>query len=119
MMNEERLQILKMVETGKISADEAARLLEAMDTPRPTPEVSGSRVKWLRIKVTEGQRSVVNVRVPASLLGVAGRFMPKDLKDQDGNSIDLVALAQAVKAGANGTLVEVDDGDDHVEITIE
>lgn len=120
-MDEERLQILKMLEGGKISADEASRLLEAMEAgrPAPAPEASVGRVKWLRVKVTEGQKSVVNVRVPASLLGVASRFLPKDLKDQDGHSIDLVALAQAVKAGANGTLVEVDDGDDHVEITVE
>lgn len=34
-MNEERMQILRMLQEGKINVDEAARLIEAMDAPAP------------------------------------------------------------------------------------
>lgn len=117
-MNEERLQILKMLENGTIKADEAARLLEATEASQPAIE-SGGRVKWLRIKVQEAGKNTVNVRVPAALLGVANRFIPGGLKDSAGNVIDLQSIAQAVRAGAEGKLVEVDEGNSHIEITVE
>lgn len=118
-MNDERLQILKMLETGKIKADEAARLLEAMEASRPTE--GPPRAKWIRIKVTEAGRSVVNVRVPAALLNVVNRFVPRDVVDANGNPIDLQALVQAAREAGEGRLVEVVDEakQERVEITLE
>ena len=96
-MSEDRKQILQMLADGKINADEAERLLAAMDSaPRaqaaagdPTP--ARARPKYLRVVVDaedhqhpNGQVKV-NVRVPMQLLraGVRlGALIPVQARDQ-------------------------------------
>jgi len=90
-MNENRRQILEMLAAGKITADEAERLLAALDpTPIPVPEFSGAtangatvktRAKYLRVLVEadEGMtgmkgQTTVNVRVPMQLLRAGVRL---------------------------------------------
>ena len=53
MSHEERLQILKMVQEGKVTAEEGARLLEAVEAPDTGVETSGQPARWLRIRVTD------------------------------------------------------------------
>ena len=88
-MNEHRHQILEMLATGKISADEAERLIAAMeavssnatsDTGSSTP--TKSRPKYLRVLVDTDEGSngsydgptKVNVRVPMQLLRAGVRL---------------------------------------------
>jgi len=80
-MNEHRRQILQMLSEGKVSADEAERLISAMEEPSTTKSSdmglkSGEkdRPKYLRVQVDseDGDRhdgpTKVNVRVPMQLL---------------------------------------------------
>lgn len=94
-MNEHRRQILEMLSEGKISADEAERLIAAAEEPAVAASDSGStpgtkpRPKYLRVQVDsedDGGRegpTKVNVRVPMQLLraGVklAGLIPPQAL----------------------------------------
>jgi len=79
-MNEERRRILSMLAEGKISADEAASLLDAMSTGSagrsPQPATAASP-KYLRVLV-EGQdgghAGRVNVRVPFNLIRAGVRL---------------------------------------------
>ena len=48
---QERMKILKMVADGKITAEEAAKLLSAI-TKSEKQEPASSTPKWLRVKVT-------------------------------------------------------------------
>lgn len=71
-MNENRRKILEMLATGKITADEADRLLAAIEKegagPDPAPK---GKPKYLRLLVEdEGRKGPVkvNVRVPMQLL---------------------------------------------------
>jgi uncharacterized membrane protein len=91
-MNDNRRQILEMLAAGKITADEAERLLAALDpTPTPVmPEFTGTtangatvktRAKYLRVLVEadEGMtglkgQTTVNVRVPMQLLRAGVRL---------------------------------------------
>lgn len=82
-MNEERRQILEMLSTGKISTDEAERLLAALDrgnaTAPPLARGTGAaNPKYLRVMVedhNEGEgRTHVNVRVPMQLLRAGVRL---------------------------------------------
>ena len=88
-MNEHRRQILQMLSEGKISADEAERLISAMEAPPSFPTTSDSafastkpRPKYLRVLVDaeEGSSSAydgptkVNVRVPMQLLRAGVRL---------------------------------------------
>jgi len=79
-MSENRRQILQMLSEGKISADEAERLISALEEPAAATPPSGSgseakpRPKYLRVQVDseddgahEGPTKV-NVRVPMQLL---------------------------------------------------
>ena len=92
-MNEDRRQILQMLAEGKVTADEAERLIAALDRDGPTrsPERSGgaSRPKYLRVVVDAddhaGQPVKVNVRVPMQLLraGVRlGALIPPQAREQ-------------------------------------
>lgn len=100
-MNEERRSILEMLAAGKITADEAERLLAALE-PRATASggaVGGAsaatkqRPKYLRVVVEadetmtglKGGPTVVNVRVPMQLLRAGVRLaglIPVQAHDQ-------------------------------------
>ncbi|MFC7531516.1 hypothetical protein [Actinoplanes sp. GCM10030250] len=78
-MNEQRRQILEMLAAGKITADEAERLIDAVQREQPVPPppdvtVARARPKYLRVVVNsedngEGEGpSRINVRVPLQLL---------------------------------------------------
>jgi len=88
-MNEHRRQILQMLSEGKISADEAERLISAMEAPPSFATLSDSgssptkpRPKYLRVLVDaeEGSGATydgptkVNVRVPMQLLRAGVRL---------------------------------------------
>jgi hypothetical protein len=91
-MNDNRRQILEMLATGKITADEAERLLAALESSpaNPAGEQSGSvagatvktRAKYLRVLVEADDDltglkkgpTTVNVRVPMQLLRAGVRL---------------------------------------------
>ncbi len=115
MSREERLQILKMVQEDKVTAEEGARLLEALDTPQPTAKISGQPVRWLRIRVTDRHtgRRKVNINLPASLLSWAIRFIP------EGTSVGQEEIMDLIRQGGVGKIVDVDEDDERVEISLE
>ncbi len=76
-MNEEKLRILKMLEDGKVSAEEAARLMEALDKSESRPKESDIKRKWLHIRVQEHGRDTVNMKVPLALLKFGFKFAPQ------------------------------------------
>ncbi|MGI5245248.1 SHOCT-like domain-containing protein [Dactylosporangium sp. CA-139066] len=75
-MNEQRKEILEMLAEGKITADEADRLIAALERDQPVPAAVSedgpkTKPKYLRVLVDaidEGVPSRVNVRVPLQLL---------------------------------------------------
>jgi hypothetical protein len=78
-MSEHRRQILQMLAEGKISADEAERLIAAFDVPgasasEPAASAGKARAKYLRVQVDSEDDdghdgpTKVNVRVPMQLL---------------------------------------------------
>jgi hypothetical protein len=102
-MNENRRQILEMLAAGKITADEAERLLAALDPAPAAAEFSGvtrgadgaavkTRAKYLRVLVEADEAmtgmkgaTTVNVRVPMQLLRAGVRLaalIPQQAHDQ-------------------------------------
>jgi antitoxin component of RelBE/YafQ-DinJ toxin-antitoxin module len=79
-MSEHRRQILQMLSEGKINADEAERLISAVEEPAASPAgqdaepASKTRPKYLRVQVDSEDDgghdgpTKVNVRVPMQLL---------------------------------------------------
>jgi hypothetical protein len=126
--SEERMRILRMIQEGKISADEGAKLLAALrDNRKETREASvvinrgGSSKNWLRIRVTDMRtnRAKVSVNLPMGLveagMKIGAQYAPEL------NGIDLAAILEEVKNGAQGKIIDVMDEEDgeHVEIFIE
>jgi hypothetical protein len=120
-MESEKLQILKMLQDNKISADEASRLLGALAEPQ-TPTSSGG-AKWIRVRVLdlETGKAKVNVNLPIALVDVAlnigMKFFPQEELGQI-NGLDVAQLLDAIKQGAVGKLVEVEDDDDGVRVEV-
>ena len=92
-MNNDRRAVLQMLSDGKITADEAERLLGAMERGAPSaasapiPGHNGAP-KYLRVTVDANDESgptKVNVRVPMALLRAGVRLtslIPPEARDQ-------------------------------------
>ena len=95
-MNNDRRSVLQMLADGKINADEAERLLSALDrTDAPAPSGAYSAgpgrnaaPRYLRVTVEaldQGDPTKVNVRVPMALLRAGVRLtslIPPAARDQ-------------------------------------
>ncbi len=120
---DERMKILKMLEEGKLSADEASRLLRALSrgSSEARPATQEGDSKWMRIRVTDldGDRAAVNVNLPMRLVNVALRLGAQFIPEEE--DIDLEELAEALKAGLTGKIVDVIDEEEgrQVEIYVE
>jgi SHOCT-like domain len=144
-MNEYRREILEMLAEKKISAEEAERLLAAMEG-RPTTSGSGSgaessskaRAKYLRVQVDaeedlhgEGPTKV-NVRVPMQLLRAGVRLaglipasalrQANDAMRQQGVPIDLTQIKpenlEEIVDQLNDLTVDVDQEKGKVKVRV-
>lgn len=122
---EERMKVLKMLQEGKISAEEAASLLESLDQgEEPVKgEVMPKNLngRWFRVRVTDkkNDKTKVNVRLPLNLIGVGLRLGKKYSPEM--SDLDVEEIFQAIQNGEMGQIVDVDDeeGSDHVQIFVE
>jgi len=142
--DDEHLQILRLLENGEITADEADHLLDALDAePEPSAKAasaaagakhqdrsgqSGPRQNApgatrlppprLRIRVsdTTSGKSRVNITIPLGFLDaayrLARRIVPNRVPDRD-------SFQSAIRDGFRGHLIDVHEGDEHVEILVE
>jgi hypothetical protein len=119
---EERMKILKMIEDGKLSAQEGARLLSALaSSNRPLSGLSSTGAKWLRVRVTEvaSGRSKATVQIPISLMEAGMKIGAHFAPEIDGVNMD--QLMEALRSGMTGKIIDVVDDEDgeHVEIFVE
>lgn len=123
---EERLKILKMIEDGKLSAEEGAKLLAALSEGRrppgaPMPPRPPGGPRWLRVRVTDVRtgRSKASVQIPLDLVDAGIKIGAHFAPEVEG--VDLNNVMQAVRAGMTGKIIDVTDGEDgeHVEIYVE
>ncbi len=127
-------EILRLVAAGRLTAEEAAPILAALDaaqterSPRPEPPggpggdpprardgggATGQAASRLRIEVREKGRSVVKLRLP---IGV-GRFALDRVPGLSGEQVSRVR--EALSSGLRGPVLEIDDDGDGVEIVLE
>ena len=120
--NEERMMILGMVESGKISAEEGTRLLKALGSDESTMVPSttlstANSARYLRIRVTDlvtGQQKV-SVNVPLSVVNFGLRFIPDTLGVNVGDGsqrIDKNVVQAAIDSGLTGRIIEMQDDED-------
>jgi hypothetical protein len=142
-MNEHRRQILQMLSEGKISADEAERLIAAAEEPSGArsseSRLAGkSRPKYLRVVVDseeDGRRegpTKVNVRVPiqllragvklAGLLPAHALHRANDAIQEQGIPIDLTQMKpenlEDLVEHLNDLTVDVDQKDANTKVKV-
>ncbi len=132
-MSDERLQILKMLEEGKITAEEASKLLEALKASEAVGgnsqvqsvwKTPGKKARWLRIEVKERNGDRVHIKLPLvvvkAALRMGGHFSMAGF-DSDELGPDVMAeLEEALREGEAGVLIDVTEEDgDHVQIFLE
>lgn len=122
---EERMQILRMIEEGMISAAEGAELLRALDSAdRGTvnePLKGSSKPRWFRVRVTDTKtgRNKVDVNIPMGLVNVGIKMGAKFAPEIDGAQYE--TIMDAIRSGQHGKIIDVFDEEDgeHVEIFVE
>ena len=124
--NEERMKILKLIEDGKISADEGSKLIAALNDSRRAPSIprtpgapGGARTLRVRVTDTRTGRSKASVQIPLALvdagLKIGAHFAPEV------EGVDMTNVMEALRMGLTGKIIDVIDEDDgeHVEIFVE
>jgi hypothetical protein len=94
-MNDNRRKILEMLSSGQITADEAERLIAALEQEPPAAPLNGSdshpkpKIKYLRVVVAADEKSdgstTVNIRVPMQLLRAGVKLtslIPPEARDR-------------------------------------
>lgn len=123
--SEERMKILKMIEEGKLSAEEGTKLLVALSEKRGptsprTPGMPGTP-RWLRIRVTDihSGRSKASVQIPLALVDAGMKIGAHFAPEVEG--VDMMNVMDAVRSGVTGKIIDVTDEEDgeHVEIYVE
>lgn len=123
---EERMKILKMIDEGKLSAEEGAKLLSALSanqkaSPGAGLNLGASGARWLRVRVTDtlSGRSKATVQIPISLIDagmkIGAHFAPEVA------GVDMSEVMDALRNGMTGKIIDVMDDEDgeHVEIFVE
>ena len=120
---EERMRILRMIQEGKITAEEGAKLLAALRESRKDPRTaittSRSGKGMLRVRVTDmlTGKAKVSVNLPLGLvdagMSIASQYAP---------GINFSEIADAIRSGTmEGKIVDVVDEEDgeHIEVFID
>lgn len=123
---EERMRILKMIDEGKITAEEGTKLLSALSDSRRNSSISAparmpGSARWLRVRVTDVNtgRAKATVQIPLALmesgLKIGAHFAPEV------EGVDMSTIMDALRSGMTGKIVDVFDEKDgeHVEIFVE
>ena len=116
-MNEEVMLVLKMVEEGKISADKAKELIDALgNTPKSAETMTPKEYedKFLRVKVLGHEGDKVNIQLPIKVvkevLKVTGKLpIATYIEGMDGFDIDelMNTLVSCLDNEVMGEIVDI------------
>jgi hypothetical protein len=134
-------RVLNLVAEGRVSAEEAASILAALDerpgpgtaagagarsvpprdeppggfgsSPPPSFDPGSGGAASLRLEVRESGRQVVNLRLPIAV----GRLALDRVPGLSGEQVDRVR--EALSGGLRGPVLEVEDGENVVRIVLE
>ncbi|NMP24998.1 hypothetical protein [Sulfobacillus harzensis] len=146
-MREEKLTILRMLRDGRVSREDAIKLLQAIGVPlldqsqakailgqvergvlspddaadqlegNNKVEGTAESPRRLCIRVEKDGKQAVNVRVPLGLIDVGMRLLGKNPVMVNGRPVDARVIWEAVKSGTMGTILDI-DGDDGQHVEI-
>ncbi|MCZ7543811.1 MAG: hypothetical protein M5R40_09855 [Anaerolineae bacterium] len=109
--SEERKRILQMIAEGKVSVDEGALLLQALQSGNADAK-PGAEKRWLRVRITDLDSGdvKVSVNIPLSLAQVAlkmgARFVPEVA------NVNVQEIMTRIRDGEAGRIVDAVDEED-------
>jgi hypothetical protein len=127
-------EVLRLVAEGRLTAEEAAQILSALDesgagdgaasgagSDRADSDEShafqgsspGAPGGSLRLEVREAGRQVVQLRLPLSI----GRYALDRVPGLSGEQVD--SVREALRSGMRGPILEVEDGANSVRIVVD
>jgi hypothetical protein len=114
-MEAERIEVLKLIQSKQVSAEDGARLLKALvgdrgnqaARPAPPPPVQQNGAgRWFKVAIEEPSGERVNLSLPLqtvpSILRYVARWVPEEHRDA------LQAASEAIGTGFRGDLVRVE-----------
>jgi hypothetical protein len=138
-LSAEQLEILRLVESQLMSADEAARILEALERadqptrplqappgispppspmpPKRRPEIKPSNIR-IRITDLSSNQSRVNLVLPYRLID-SGMKMVKRMAPEQMLVLDGKDIRRSMEEGFWGPLLDITDDKQRVEIIVE
>jgi DUF4097 and DUF4098 domain-containing protein YvlB len=123
MSSKERLKILKMIDEGKITAEEGTQLLGALKKQKEHRSgATEGGARWLRIRVSDlnSGKETVRVNLPIGLVNIGMKMGARFVPEIEEEAV-MEDLAEALSQGMSGKIIDiVDEADgERVEIFIE
>ena len=126
--SEERLKILKMVQEGKISAEEGIKLMDAFtESGRSTgskiydSKLNRKTARWFRVRVTDqiSGKIKVDIRLPINVVKAGSKLGARFSPEMSGLNMD--QIMEHADAGTTGRIFELthDSDQELVEVFIE
>lgn len=124
-MNEEMMRILKMVEEGKVSAEQAKSLMDAFNKVSTVPAVTNYDDQFFKVNVLSTKGDKVNIKLPVkvikAILQLTGK-LPTDVVNIQGvNTEEMInTIISCLNSEVMGEIVSIDSAEgDKVRICIE
>ena len=104
----ERNRILHLIESGNVTAEEAARLLDTIESKQEhTDERKRKRIARVRVTNLATNRQKANVTIPVSLIDVGLRLGTRLVPQIRGSALE--DLLRAIESGTTGRLLDLQD----------
>lgn len=144
---DDRVEVLRLVEEGVITPDEALELMEGLEEAEqiskrssrgvldritatflkgselagdsgPREPYSAQRRRHLHIVVNDGERDKVNITLPVTLIDTGWNLIERFIPDAFDRRA-ATALRSALLHGASGTIIDIKDGHQTIKISLE
>ncbi|HAT45327.1 MAG TPA: hypothetical protein DCS90_09505, partial [Ktedonobacter sp.] len=104
-LTDERNRILRLVESGNVTAEEAIRLLDAIESKQEhTDTRKHKRIARVRVTNLATNRQKANVTIPVSLIDVGLRLGTRLVPQIRGSALE--DLLRAIESGTTGRLLD-------------
>ncbi len=121
-MKEEKMQILKMIEEGKITSDEGMELMDALGGQDGNDLTEKGYAKWLKVRVMDEKDNVkVKVNIPLRLVDIGlklGTAFSPELKEAGLRQEDIQDILEAIRNGEEGKIVDVEDEESNTKVEV-
>lgn len=110
LATEERDRILSMVETGQVTASQAARLLDTLsirqEQAEPRPRNYTLRI-WISDTSSRHSKTKMTATLPVPLVSLSLRMLSRFAPQLNENTVQ--HIMQAIERGATGRVLDVQD----------